>query len=377
MPILSAIRCSKIQTFSQLKAAEAHGKRQDEQSQKRCDPERLKDNLAYSQYQPDQPLELVEAFKAMKEQTGAAQRNGAAIGLHVLAVVSPEFLAAHGDLHDPANPANQKLFKEAQAWAEKEFGKGSCLAARMDMDEKGAGVVDLYLVPTEMQKQRQGSRQKAAGEQQKAKLTISINGALDALQERYGRSRSYEALQDAWANHAKEHISPDIERGRPKKETMREHVHSDILRDEADKLAKERKAARAIIRDALPLTHAVEISEAVLRDEVVLMPVIFVGDVKAKNPTFPKVLLAKKDKETERTERMAENYERSPVVRGIVDLVDELKEKAREIAVEKVRDLKRAVEPMIEHLRQIKQDKPALSENHALPKKKDRGGMER
>lgn len=248
--IFSAIRCKRIKNIAGLRYAEAHGKREDEASKNRVDPVRTKDNLAASKYCPDRPLDLVDAFKARKAETGANERAGSAIGLHVIAIVSPEALddKRDGGRHNPNNIINKAVFTEAQKWAEKEFGEGSLIAARMDMDEKGAGVVDLFIVPVSEQKQRQGSRQKAVGAQQRSQMVISTRSALEAIQRRSERSKSYETLQDSWANHLNDCPIKflKIQRGRPKAETQRKHVHSDVLREEADKLTK---AAAKILND--------------------------------------------------------------------------------------------------------------------------------
>jgi len=63
----------------------------------------------------------------------------------MLCVVSPEWLAETGDPRDPENPRVKELFKASKEWAEEKFGPGCVIASRMDMDEAGSGVVDVFV----------------------------------------------------------------------------------------------------------------------------------------------------------------------------------------------------------------------------------------
>jgi hypothetical protein len=67
--------------------------------------------------------------------------------MQALCVVSPEWVKAVGDLHDPDNPRNRALFDQAKAWAESWAGKGAVFGARLDLDEAGGAVVDLMISP--------------------------------------------------------------------------------------------------------------------------------------------------------------------------------------------------------------------------------------
>lgn len=76
------------------------------------------------------------------------------------------------------------------------------MSARLDLDEKGAGVVDLILAPVATSK--------------KGTLYLSISPVLRELQLRYGGRKSFSALQDSWAEFVHEHLDPAISRGKEK-----------------------------------------------------------------------------------------------------------------------------------------------------------------
>lgn len=274
-PLFAAARVQKLASMASIRAAEAHGRRTDETAAKRVDPARTPLNLAASQYSPDDPLALEAAFRAFKAKTGAVEGKGAAIMAHVIAVISPEALRDAGDPRDPQNPKVQALFREAQAWARAEFGEESLIAARLDVDEAGAGVVDLYLSPTAMQ---------SGGRGRKEKLTISVKTALEGIakreQVRQGLEkppRSYSALQDAWSLWAAEKIDRRLQRGKPKREAMREHVHADLFRErvqelnarEADLAAQQKSLSERFERFCsreLDVTVALKAREAAVKE---------------------------------------------------------------------------------------------------------------
>lgn len=231
MKALAAIRVQKINSLSTVRAAEAHGRRLDDASSKRVDASRSSLNLAASQYSPDDPLALEGAYRAFKKATGASEGKGAAIMAHMIAVISPEVLAESGDPRDPNNPKVRALFEQAQAWARSEFGETSLVAARLDVDEAGAGVVDLFVCPTAMQ---------SGGRGRKEKLTISVKSGLEAVAAKNGNKRSYSAIQDSWGDWASQRIDPRLKRGKPKRETMREHVHADLVREGFEELERRK-----------------------------------------------------------------------------------------------------------------------------------------
>lgn len=212
--VFAAVRVQKIMGLRGMQSIENHGRRLDDASAARVDRAKTADNLAWSC--ADDPLAVVDAFRHRKAETSAKEYRGSPLGLHVLCVVSPEWIAAAGDPHDPGNDRNQRLFQAARAWGDKTFGPGAVVAARMDMDEAGAGVVDLVIVPVAEVKQRG-----------KVKNQISVNKAYESA---FGGGRVFSKMQDSWAGFAKAHLDSAIERGKPKAETGRDHVHADIYR---------------------------------------------------------------------------------------------------------------------------------------------------
>ena len=230
--VFAAVRVQKINGLRGMQSIENHGRRLDVASSARVDQSRTKDNLAWSC--ANDPLAVVDAFKHRKAETGAREYRGSPLGLHVLCVVSPEWCAAAGDLHDPGNDRNKRLFDAARAWGDKTFGPGAVVAARMDMDEAGGGVVDLVIVPVHEVKQRG-----------KVKNQISVNKAYEAA---FGGGRVFSKMQDSWAGFAKAHLDSAIERGKPKAETGRDHVHADIYRPIVQEAERQ---AEAIKRQAI------------------------------------------------------------------------------------------------------------------------------
>ena len=256
-PIFSAIRCKRLRSIAMLVAAEKHARREDQSCQKRLTEgkymfsERTADNLAWSS--TGDPLAIYDAFKARKKEAGASERKGSALGLHLLAVVSPELIKEAGDLHDPDNPVNQKIFEQAKTWAESEFGEGSLIHARMDMDEKGGGVVDLVVVPVHQQTIRG-----------KTKNIISTRKALSDISERWGDYRSFSALQNSFADFAKRNIDDRIVRGIPKEISDALHYEPEVLRERDDEVSE---------REQLAERQAVEIKEkqrSLVKDELSL-----------------------------------------------------------------------------------------------------------
>jgi len=230
--VFAAVRVQKIMGLRGMQSIESHGRRLDPASAARVDPSKTADNLAWSC--ADDDLAVVDAFRHRKAETGAKEYRGSPLGLHVLCVVSPEWIAAAGDPHDPGNDRNKMLFQAARDWGDQTFGPGAVVAARMDMDEAGGGVVDLVIVPVAEVKQRG-----------KVKNQISVNKAYEAA---FGGGRVFSKMQDSWAGFAKAHLDSEIQRGRSKALTGREHVHADIYRP---MIQEAEKQAEAIKRQAV------------------------------------------------------------------------------------------------------------------------------
>lgn len=240
----SFVRAANIKAGSTGKSSmggiEAHAKRLDKTSLLRR--VREQDPLAWSKIGTGIDgggCDLWDAFKQHKTQTGAVERGGASIALHMLVGVSRVWLEEGGrDAHSPANDRIHKLFDEARNWAESWAGEGSVIHTRFDLDERGSGNVDLVVVPTRIQRRK--SRKNAAS---KEVLTISTRMAKEELRKVMEAKTSGQAMQSSWNQWCKDRLDPRIERGLNKDQTRREHIHADVLRAEGDKLRAEHEAA--------------------------------------------------------------------------------------------------------------------------------------
>ncbi|WP_197461289.1 hypothetical protein, partial [Acetobacter malorum] len=233
--MFAAVRVQKIKGIRNLQSIEAHGRREDDASKSRVDATMTSRNLAWS-CADGNPLGVVAAFRKRKADTGAGEYKNAPVGLHVMCIVSHEWVSGAGDMHDPNNPRNKALFDEARSWGDKTFGKGAVVAARMDMDERGGGVVDLVVVPVATFKQRG-----------KEKTQISVNKAYESA---FGGGRVYGKMQDSWSAHAQRTLSTDLRRGKAKADTQRQHVHADIIRPALQRAEAAENAAKAWRKDA-------------------------------------------------------------------------------------------------------------------------------
>jgi hypothetical protein len=137
------------------------------------------------------------------------------------------------------------------------FGAGSVIAARLDLDEDGSGVLDVFVVPTRMARMNRATE----------KMIISVDAPLQALRARYGEEKSYAALQTSWAEHACRHIDGRLRRGTRKSQTGRVHVHADIYRAAAQAavgLARA-EAERTVGAEMTARAQALVVEEARLR----------------------------------------------------------------------------------------------------------------
>jgi hypothetical protein len=180
-------------------------------------------------------------YRLSQQRRGFAQRQNAAIGVHLLVGVSPSWIKAAGGLHDRENPRNKMLLDKAVAWVESWAGEGSVIGARLDLDEAGGGVVDVFVVPVAVQRHKSG----------RTKLTVSVNKALTKLPTEHKTKYSYEALQTSWHAYAQEHLDETLKRGEPKHKTNREHLsiaqfkrQEDLRKKEADLRKKEEDLAQ-------------------------------------------------------------------------------------------------------------------------------------
>ena len=240
-PFKAVIRAGSLKSIGTgrggIASAESHAKRLDPVAQGRVVEPR--DPIAWCKAESG-PMDYVEAFRAHKREFGAGERKGAGLAIEFKAVVSPEWLAEGGaDPRDPNNPRVRQLVAEAQAWAESWGGGGSVWAVRYDTDEKGAGVVDLFMSPVRDQAHKSG----------KAKAVISCRKAKAELLEAEQAfdpdlRTSGAAMQSSWARWCQQKLDARIERGASKEITGREHVHAEVYAAEAEKAKAE--AARIV-----------------------------------------------------------------------------------------------------------------------------------
>lgn len=281
---------ANLKDFAQIQSAERHAKRQDLTSQARQRPDGdHRQNYFWSlvgEGLDGGGADYAAAFKAHKAAHGIkTERKGAALGLHLLVGVSPEWLTQDGgDARDLNNPLVQQLIHHAKLWAEEWMGEGAVWAVRYDTDEAGAGVVDILASPV---------RENRAGKAKTGKPSISVNKALKALQEEYGERTSYAAMQSSWAAYAQAEMDMSLDRGISASETSRGHVSPEAYkagyeagaqagaaeaaesRREALRAAQEAKKARQDRMEAqaaLEATHrslvALRAKEAALQQQV-------------------------------------------------------------------------------------------------------------
>ena len=240
MEAFAFVRHSKLDRAA-LIAAERHGKRND-----RTSAARLRDGaesgagLAVMRDQPngwvirEDARDLRDRLKAWKAETGARENPRGRSVLHSLIGVSPEWIEETGDLHDPKNPRVRKLLEAAVRWAEAEIG--GVFAARIDLDERGGGVVDVFAAPVHTLKFGRG----------KERPTLSPNRSLDNLAAKHKASRSFGASQTSWANYARKHLDPAILRGKPVKDSKRRHLSPEEYGQAKDLDRELRERERAV-----------------------------------------------------------------------------------------------------------------------------------
>ena len=232
--MFASVRCYNVKNIQALASAREHAYRRDENSRERVDASRTHFNLVSSDY-GDDGRDVVDCFKQFKAETGIKEQKSASVALHLLCIVSPEWLQETGDPRDPENPRVKELFRESQKWAEKAFGPGSVIASRLDVDEAGSGVVDVFVCPSSVVKQKNRDD----------RHVISTRKALKKVQREYKKPRSFMALQDSFAEYAQEHLDSRLQRGIPKSESQREHVHADIYRPAIQKAKQVREFAKS------------------------------------------------------------------------------------------------------------------------------------
>ena len=178
---------------------------------------------------PPHPLvDLVARHDQWKEQADARHRKGTPIALHFITGVSPSWVTEEGGgSHNPENPRIRALLRAAADWCTEATGTAP-FHVRFDLDERGTAVVDVVVSPTS---------DYSNGRTGKVRTWISTGKALAKLQGE--RDKSFQGLQDSWAEFAATRLDPRLQRGRPKKETLRDHVLSDDYGTTMDEIHAE------------------------------------------------------------------------------------------------------------------------------------------
>ena len=198
-------------------------------------------------WQPgDKAVNYGTALRKWAEANGAAKPpDGKAAAMHLLIGVGDQWAVGNTERRNA-------LVREAVRFVEREL-KAGVVAWRMDLDERGQPVVDIIATAAFPDKRRKDGLH-----------ILSPHKCLEGLRKRYGAKQSYEALQDAWAEHAKEYLDADIVRGEAKRLTQREHEDTDRFKAKKDaaiarerERLKEREAAMAAREAAVVAREAV------------------------------------------------------------------------------------------------------------------------
>jgi hypothetical protein len=261
MAFKAAIRAGALKTVGSGRAgiasAESHAKRLDPVAKSRVvrdtPPIAWSKAMELPSFLGGGPLDYVAAFGAHKRLTKAEERKGSALAMEFKAVVSPDWLAEAGDPRDPANPRVQQLVTEAKAWAENWGGAGAVWAVRYDTDEKGAGVVDLFMSPVRQQHHKGGTSKAVISTRKAKEELLATEQALDP-----GLKTSGAAMQSSWARWCQQKLDARLERGQPKEETGKEHIHADVYAKVAEEARRD--ALKAVEAERQAMLAEVEIA---------------------------------------------------------------------------------------------------------------------
>lgn len=110
------------------------------------------------------------------------------------------------------------------------------------------------------------------GRGRKPKLTISVKSGLEAVAAKNGNKRSYSAIQDSWGDWASQRIDRRLKRGKPKRETMLQHVHADILREEYE--AIDRRKAELDARESALMQREEAIKRQISEEKDIMLSVL-------------------------------------------------------------------------------------------------------
>lgn len=261
MTVFAYTHSQPVKTRERLRDLERHGLRVDRLAKENLRPGAIAGaGLDWPNFDGRR---LTKAYAEFKKRRDVAPRKGAQL-LHSVGIgISPSWIREAGDLHDPANPRNVRVFCAAIEWVKSFAGEDSIVSARMDLDENGGGWVDVYFAPIRQQKYKHRSQTKSV---------ISVNKCLEetAVALGYPKGSHYTALNTGWAKYAKQHLDPAIERGEPGRDTGNEHLTPRQYKA-LQELKKKIAAAEAAEKAALAQKEEFEVATAALnveRDEL-------------------------------------------------------------------------------------------------------------
>ena len=232
-----AARYLALSTRAAVGKASVHANRLDASSQRRTRAGACKEaNLHYLPWSPPFAAIGVNAappngvdyrgdFVRMCAARGIGPGHGADPVIHLELVVSPAWIEAAGELNDPENSRNRALFQSAIQFCKTIFGQDSILSARKDYDERGGGVVDVFVAPEAISK--------------RCGRYLSARPVLKELQKRFDRKSAFSALQDAWALFVQATLDPSIQRGKEKSGRGPDWVTPEVYAAQADLKKKE------------------------------------------------------------------------------------------------------------------------------------------
>lgn len=193
-----AVRILKL-SLAEIGEAELHGKRLDASSQKRA-------------IYPERPpvtttgLELRSRYHSHIE--GALVPKSKSKALHVIVQYPIELV----DGNEP-----EMMLRHARAFAETVFGLEAIFSDRVDRDEKGQHVVDLFLAPRYIKRTKKTARPAVSTTKHLCELAVRHGNWDKAKKSRPPLWAQGRALQTAWWKYLSDKMGLPAERGEPKK----------------------------------------------------------------------------------------------------------------------------------------------------------------
>lgn len=180
-------------------AAEAHGKRLDRSSQARA----INDKAPLTSW----GLDLEKLYR--KHAEGAFVPKSQTKALHVL-------IQFPTDLVEGEDPVGMIL--EAHKFAREVWGNEAIFADRVDRDEKGRHIVDLFLAPRYAKKTKHTTKPAISTSKHLQDLAVKLGRWDGSAKTKAPLRMQGQALQDAWYDHLKNRMRLSrVERGSPKK----------------------------------------------------------------------------------------------------------------------------------------------------------------